>query len=140
MRYDTPRLVVQAGKPFEIILENGDFMPHNLAVIKPGTRAKLAAASATMNPEALDSEGRAYMPRSTDILAATKLIEPGQRQTLKLNAPLTEGNYEYFCTYPGHFELMWGTLVVTHDVDAYLAEHPDAAPAPTAGASAHHHH
>ncbi|MDB6152531.1 MAG: putative rane-bound dehydrogenase, partial [Chthoniobacteraceae bacterium] len=29
MRYDTPRLVVEAGKPIEIIFENPDFMPHN---------------------------------------------------------------------------------------------------------------
>jgi hypothetical protein len=36
MRYDTPRLVVEAGKPFEIIIQNDDFMPHNLAVVNPG--------------------------------------------------------------------------------------------------------
>ena len=43
MRYDTPRLVVEAGKPFEIIFENGDFMPHNLVVVNPGTRPKVGA-------------------------------------------------------------------------------------------------
>ena len=30
MRYDTPRLVVEAGKPFEVIFENVDLMPHNM--------------------------------------------------------------------------------------------------------------
>src|SRR4029450_5747952 len=38
MRYDTSRLVVEAGKPFEIIFENDDFMPHNLIVVQPGAR------------------------------------------------------------------------------------------------------
>ena len=90
-----------------------------------------------MKPDQLDSEGRAFIPKSNDILAATKLLEPGQRQTLRLVAPMNEGDYDYFCTYPGHWEIMWGRLVVTKDVDTYLQEHPDAAPAP---AGAHHHH
>src|SRR5262249_43480325 len=38
MRYDTPRIVVEAGKPFEIILVNEDFMQHNLVVVQPGAR------------------------------------------------------------------------------------------------------
>lgn len=138
MRYDTPRLVVEAGKPFEVIVENGDFMPHNFAVVNPGTRPTLAALSAVMKPDQLDSDGRAFIPKSPDILAATRLLEPGQRQTLRLVAPMTEGDYDYFCTYPGHWEIMWGRLVVTKDVDAYLQEHPDAAP-PAGGAHAHHH-
>ena len=140
MRYDTPRLVVEAGKPFQIILENGDFMPHNLAVVKPGTRAKLAVMSAAMKPDQLDSKGRAFMPDSPDILGATKLLEPGERQTLKLTAPDVEGEYEYFCTYPGHWEIMWGKLEVTKDVDAYLLAHPDAGPPPAAAAGHEHHH
>ena len=43
MRYDTPRLVVEAGKPFEVIFQNGDFMPHNFVVVNPGTRPKVGA-------------------------------------------------------------------------------------------------
>ncbi|HEX4646286.1 MAG TPA: plastocyanin/azurin family copper-binding protein, partial [Verrucomicrobiae bacterium] len=142
MRYDTPRVVVEAGKPFEIIVENGDFMPHNLAIVKPGTREKVGAAAATMRPDDLDSQGRAYLPKTSDVLAATKLLDPGQRETLKLAAPDTEGIHEYVCTFPGHFQSMWGQLVVTKDVDAYLQAHPEAPlPAPAvAGEHEHDHH
>jgi azurin/lysophospholipase L1-like esterase len=129
MSYDTPRLVVEAGKPFEIILVNNDTMPHNLAVVNPGTHEKVGLASATMTPDKLDKEGRVYMPKSTDILAATKGVEPGQKETLKISAPAKEGEYEYVCTFPGHFAIMWGKLIVTKDVDAYLAANPVAAPA-----------
>jgi len=80
MRYDTPRLVVEAGKPFEVILENMDAMGHNFVIVKPGTKEKVGTASATMTPDKLDGQGRAYMPNSSDILAATKLVEPGQRR------------------------------------------------------------
>jgi azurin len=140
MRYDTPRLVVEMGKPFEIILENADYMPHNLLVVKPNTRKKVADASAEMMPDQLDKQGRSYIPKSSDILGATKLLENGQQETLKLTAPKQEGDYEYFCSFPGHWELMWGRLIVTNDVDAYLQAHPDAAPAGQGGSHKDHVH
>ena len=124
MRYDTRRLVVEAGKPFEIILENDDFMPHNLVIAGPGSRERLGNAAALMTPDQLDRRGRAYIPRDDSILAATRLLEAGQRETLQLTAPSVEGEYDYVCTFPGHWTGMWGTLVVTRDVDAYLAAHP----------------
>ena len=121
MRYDTPRLVVEAGKPFEIILENLDAMGHNLVIVKPGTKEKVGTAAATMTPDKLDTQGRAFLPKSDDILAATKLVEPDQKETLKFTAPAVEGEYEYVCTVPGHFAIMNGKLIVTKDVDAWLA-------------------
>jgi azurin len=139
MRYDTPRLVVEAGKPFEIILENADFMPHNLLVVKPNTRKKIADVSAEMMPDQLDRQGRSYVPKSSDILGATKLLENGQQETLKLTAPKQEGDYEYFCSFPGHWELMWGRLIVTKDVDAYLLAHPEPTPAGQGGSHKDHH-
>ncbi|HYR58620.1 MAG TPA: plastocyanin/azurin family copper-binding protein, partial [Chthoniobacteraceae bacterium] len=125
MRYDTPRLVVEAGKPFEVIFENLDVMPHNIVFVEPGTRQAVAEAAQTMNPGALDKEGRAYIPQDGKrmdkrVLEASKLIEPGQKDTIKLSAPKREGEYEYVCTFPGHWPIMWGKLVVVKDVDAYL--------------------
>ncbi len=140
MRYDTPRLVVEAGKAFEIIIENPDFMPHNLVVIKPGTREKIGNATATMMPDQLDSQGRPFVPKSGDVLAATKLLESGARETLKMTAPTQEGVYEYVCTYPGHWMIMWGQLVVTKDVDGYLQANPQVKQTASAGHEGHEHH
>ena len=92
-----------------------------------------------MKPDQSDAAGRSFVPRTREVLAATKLLEPGQRDRLQMTAPTAEGDYEYVCTYPGHWEMMWGNLVVTRDVDGYLQAHPDAAPPqPTAGAHAQH--
>jgi hypothetical protein len=55
-------------------------------------------------------------------------------------APRREGDYEYLCTYPGHWEMMWGTLVVTNDVDAYLQKNPAAKPVATSAAHDHTGH
>jgi azurin len=139
MRYDTPRLIVEPGKPFEIILENADFMPHNLVVVKPGTREKVANAAARMAPEDDDGRGRAYVPKTSDIVAATRLLESGQRQTLTMTAPNEEGEFEYVCTYPNHWMMMWGQLIVAKDIEGYLQKHPVAnLPAPVAAAEHQH--
>jgi azurin len=135
MRYDVPRLVVEAGKPFEIVLENDDFMPHNLVIVKPGAREAVGAAADVMAPGALDREGRAYVPALPAVVGATRLVESGNRATLKLTAPTQAGDYEYICTFPGHWPVMWGRLVVTTDVDDYLAKHPIA---PAAGGTHAH--
>ncbi|MBI1177515.1 dehydrogenase [bacterium] len=140
MRYDTPRMVVEAGKPFQVIIVNDDFMPHNMVVSMPGGREIIGPMSDKMQPDKLDSKGRAFIPSSVThlsqpnelILDATPLIEPGQQATLKLTAPEKEGDYNYFCTFPGHWPVMWGILVVTKDVDAYLQAHPVATQLPAA--------
>ncbi|MEO7319538.1 MAG: plastocyanin/azurin family copper-binding protein, partial [Chthoniobacteraceae bacterium] len=131
MRYDTARLVVEVGKPLEVILENTDAMPHNIVFVQPGSRQEVAEAAQNMKPDALDKQGRAFIPKDhPKIIAASKLVEPDQKETLKIKAPATEGEYEYVCTLPGHWAIMWGKLIVTKDVDAYLQAHPvaDAAP------------
>lgn len=141
MRFDTPRIVVEPGKAIEITLENADFMPHNLVIVRPGTREKVGEAAALMKPDQVDGRGRAFVPDTVDVISATKLLDAGQRQTLSLTVPNEEGEDEYVCTFPGHYQLMWGKLIVTKDVDAYLAAHPEA-PAVGIGqtAAANHKH
>ncbi|PAW63197.1 MAG: hypothetical protein B9S34_14780 [Opitutia bacterium Tous-C1TDCM] len=137
MRYDVPRLVVQAGKAFEIIFDNPDVMPHNLVVVKPGTREKVGQIAQSMTPDA-DRQGRAYVPESNDVIAATKLLEAGQSETLKMRPIAEEGVYEFVCTFPGHWAVMYGQLVVTKNVENFLKANPD--PKPAAPAAAHTGH
>lgn len=132
MRYDTPRLVVPADKPVEIRFINDDFMPHNLVIVKPGARERVGLATGKMKPDELDSEGRAFLADTADILEATRLLEPGHSAVLKFTSPSREGVYEYLCTYPGHYQMMRGEFVVTKNVGDYLRQHPQVAllPAP----------
>ncbi len=124
LKYDTPRLVVEAGKPFEIIFENSDAMPHNFVIVENGKHMDIGNAALTMPPDRLDGKGRAYLPKDFPIRDATKLMEPGQKEKLQIPAINEEGEHEYVCTFPGHSAIMWGKLIVTKDVDAYLAAHP----------------
>jgi glucose/arabinose dehydrogenase/lysophospholipase L1-like esterase len=138
MRYDTPRLVAPVGKAIELIFENPDVMPHNLVVVQPGARQRVSLAAMELPPEHVDRSGRAWVPESREIVAATKLLETGQSETLRLRPIAEEGVYEYVCTFPGHWTVMYGQLVVTKNVEAYLKANPSAQPAP-APAAAHAH-
>ena len=129
MRYDTTRLVVQMGKPFEIIFENPDVMPHNLVVVQPGARQKVGLSAMELPAGHVDRQGRAWVGEDKEIIAASKMLEAGQAETMKITAPRTEGVYEFVCTFPGHWALMHGEIVVTKDVDAYLKANPPPAPA-----------
>jgi azurin len=135
MRFDIPRLVVEVGKPFTIVFENPDAMPHNLVVVKPGTRERVGQAALELRADFVDRLGRAFVPESSDVVAATKLIDPGQSASIRVEAPLAPGEYEYVCTFPGHWVTMWGKLVVTADPEAAMAAAtpPVAAKAGTTG-------
>ncbi|MGE3804235.1 MAG: HEAT repeat domain-containing protein, partial [Gemmataceae bacterium] len=130
MLYDKERLIVQAGKPVEIIFENNDLMPHNLVLLQPGSLEEvglLGEASAT-DPGAL---ARQFIPKSNKVLLASKLLQPRDVQQLSFTAPKKAGVYPYVCTYPGHWRRMFGALYVVEDLEeylagpeAYLAKHP----------------
>lgn len=142
MRYDTQRLVVEPGKTFKVTFENPDAMSHNLVFVLPGARERVGNAAMLMTPEQRDVEGRAYIPNSKEIFAATKMLETGQSETLTVIAPEEEGVYEYVCTFPGHWSVMWGQLIVTKNPNAPLPAAVKAAavkPAAAAGAHSHGH-
>ncbi len=127
MLYNKTLIVVEAGKPLTIVLINEDSMPHNLVVVKPGAVEEIGLAAEKMTAEP-DAQGRLYTPKSPKILQSMKLVEPGHQARLSFVAPTEPGDYQYVCTFPGHWRRMVGTLAVVTDVDAYLARHAAKAP------------
>jgi azurin len=50
---------------------------------------------------------------SDQIIAHTGLVAGGESDTVTFTAPEEPGDYEYICTFPGHFAAgMKGTLTV----------------------------
>jgi len=76
-----------------------------------------------MQPTVLDKQGRAFIPTgrelSRQVLAATKLTEPGQRETLKLMAPAKTAITNTSAPFRT-LENMFGTLMVVKDKAALL--------------------
>ncbi len=127
MRFDKQLIVVETGRPVSITLQNDDAMPHNLAILRPGTLEEIgqAAEKMTSTPDAL---GRLYVPDSPKLLWATRMIQPSQTGQLIFDAPNEPGDYPFTCTFPGHWRRMAGILAVARDADAYLASHAQAQP------------
>ncbi len=111
LKYDAQFLTVEANKPFEIIFENDDLLPHNLIICEADAMEALGTAALTMTPDQLDDQGRAYVPKSDKIIAATKMLEAGEKARLPVKA-LPVGEYAFVCTFPGHWTVMNGKLWV----------------------------
>lgn len=111
MKYDVTEFVVQAGKPVELILENVDFMQHNLVIVQKGAKDKVGAAADKLAADPNGAEQQ-YVPRMSEVLYATALIDPQQKATLKFTAPTEPGIYPFICTFPGHWRIMQGVMKV----------------------------
>ena len=61
---------------------------------------------------ALGAEGFAkdFIPVSARILAHSKMLDPGKRETLKFTLPNSAGDYQFVCTFPGHGTVMRGII------------------------------
>jgi uncharacterized cupredoxin-like copper-binding protein len=112
-RFDTPVLSVTAGQPFELEFENREGLSCNWVLMVPGVREEVLLAAGKMDSEQQDSNGRAFVPSHSGILAATKLLPPGGRELLKLKAPERAGRYEFISTVPGSPSGLRGVLEVT---------------------------
>ena len=46
-----------------------------------------------------------YVPPGSekDVLAHTKLLGPGESDTITFTAPFIPGDYVYLCSFPGHY-------------------------------------
>ena len=121
MIYDRETVAVQAGRPVEFRLTNTDNMPHNFAVVLPGTMAEVGElAEATGRDQ--DAAARNFIPKSEKILVASKLVQPEQTDSIFFEVPKEPGIYPYVCTYPGHWRRMYGALYVVADLNAYEAD------------------
>ncbi|MFM2094955.1 MAG: hypothetical protein RIS70_2079, partial [Planctomycetota bacterium] len=120
MIYDKELIVVQAGKPVEFRFANTDNMPHNLAILQPGSLEEIGLLAEATARDA-DAKERNYVPKSDKVLLASRLLDPGQNQSLTFEVPKTPGVYPYVCTYPGHWRRMYGALYVVADIESYQA-------------------
>jgi putative heme-binding domain-containing protein len=115
MQYDRSQFFVEAGKPFELVLDNTDIMPHNVVITTPGAYAKVGIAAELMATEP-DAARRNYVPNMPEVLFSSRMLQAGQVQQMEIVAPAQPGEYPYVCTYPGHWRRMYGVMHVVEDL------------------------
>ena len=111
MQFSPVELRVKAGQPVRLIFENPDLMQHNLLILAPGT-IDAVGELADLMATAPDGMAKQFVPASPHVLHATPLVEPRGRFELRFTAPAQPGRYPYVCTFPGHWRMMRGVLVV----------------------------
>ena len=114
MKFDLKSFEVKAGETVELTFKNVGKIPkiamgHNLVVLKKGISA-VAFGQKAMGAGANATNA---LPDSVkgDTIASTKLLGPDESETITFKAPKA-GDYEYVCTFPGHFALMRGVMKV----------------------------
>jgi azurin len=111
LSYVQTELIVQAGEPLALTLKNPDVVPHNWVLSKPGSLQRVGGLANQLIAQP-DAYARQYVPASDDVLVHTDVVEPGQEQVIYFHAPAVAGRYTYLCTFPGHWMVMNGVMVV----------------------------
>ena len=115
MMYATTSFEVKAGTKVKVTLKNVGLIPkiamgHNFVLLKKGETAfgfgpQVVANGGNHANDFIPTKGK------EKILASTKMLGPGEEDSVIFTAP-ESGEYEYLCTFPGHFALMRGKMIV----------------------------
>lgn len=120
MQFDVKAFEVKAGQKVKLIFKNVGMVPkvamgHNLIVLNQGI-ASLAFGPKVLDPSSGASLATDWIPTNKDLVAQmlkyTKLLGPGEEDTIEFTAPDKPGTNEYLCSFPGHFALMRGVMTV----------------------------
>lgn len=114
MKYSVTRITAKRGETLRIVLSVVGKMPkktmaHNVVVLGEGVNA------AKLNAAAVTAGESDFIPPAhrAEIVAHTGLAGSGETVEVTFVVPQQTGNYEFICTFPGHFALgMKGVLVV----------------------------
>lgn len=114
MKYDVTSIEAKPGEEIKVVLTNVGVVPkeamgHNWVLLKAGTDAM---AFVTASAAAKDT---GYVPAAMkdQVLAHIEQLGPKQSGEVTFKAPTEPGEYQYLCTFPGHFQVgMKGTLTV----------------------------
>ena len=110
MRFDKNMLLVQSGQKITLTLNHiwkmdKSVKGHNFVLLKKDVDVTAFAEKAVL------AKNNEYIPEGDEVLVYTKLIGGGESDTITFDAP-EKGYYTYICTFPGHWGLMKGKLVV----------------------------
>jgi azurin len=111
LTFSPTSFTVKAGEPIRLTFVNPDVVPHNWALIRPGTLPKVGDLANKLVAE-VDAATRHYIPKSDDVLVYVDVTEPNNASTISFHAPKVKGKYPYLCTFPGHWMVMNGIMTV----------------------------
>lgn len=98
-------IAARAGTRVVLRYVNGGDLPHNLAIVRDEADIDMLVNAA------YEAQGTGFIPvdMADRMIAYTPLLSPGDSVDLELVVP-PPGSYTYICLFPGHANMMLGTL------------------------------
>ena len=103
---------MKAGQAVRIEFVNPDATPHNLVVVEPGALMEIGMAANEMAKDPEAAKTGQFLPKSKKILFHSRMLNALDAETMRFIAPKKPGVYPYICTFPGHWTIMRGKMIV----------------------------
>jgi plastocyanin len=100
------------NQPIRIEFDNPDATPHNFVLVQPNSLEEVGLAANEMAKDPEAAKSGQFIPKSKKIIVYTNMLKQGEKETLRFKSPRKPGRYPYLCSFPGHWAIMKGTLVV----------------------------
>lgn len=109
-KFDKEILEAPAGSKITLVFKNNATADSqklfNWVLVQPGKQLLV------VNDGLMEGEANGYIkPGDTNVIVATKLLKPGESETITFDAP-PPGEYPYVSTFPGFYTRMKGVLNV----------------------------
>jgi azurin/lysophospholipase L1-like esterase len=111
LAFSPTEIRIKAGRTVNLIFDNPDIQLHNLVIVKPGTDAAVGMLADKMAQDA-DAVTKNYVPDSDNVIWATPLVNSKKKVTMPFTVPKTPGRYPFICSFPGHWRIMKGVIIV----------------------------
>lgn len=110
MKFAVENFTVQSGAKVRLVMDNIATlaaMQHNIVILTPDADINaVGTASIQAGPD------NDYVPADNEsILFYTAIAQPGEQTVIEFTAP-APGEYPFICTFPGHYTLMKGVMIV----------------------------
>ncbi len=105
MKFDVTAFEAKPGQKISVTLKNVGTTPkfsmgHNFVMLNRNVNVQKFLDDASVQA------AHDYVPPESekkDVLAHTKLLGPGESDTVTFTAPFIPGDYPFFCSFPGHY-------------------------------------
>jgi len=111
LTFSTPTLKAKAGEMVRLTFANPDVVPHNWVLIRPGSLARVGELVNEIISQP-DAAIRSYIPKTDDVLVYVDIVDAGQSSSIYFKVPDQPGRYPYLCSFPGHWMIMNGVMIV----------------------------
>ena len=109
LKFDIANFEVKAGSKIRLLFTNNDDMSHNVVVVEPGAEDEVGELALKLGLKGAEMN---YVPTSPKVLFYSKLLQPGEIESIYFIAPTKPGEYGFICSFPGHASVMRGKIKV----------------------------